>query len=69
MFLYQYFRKGNKGFLAIFVPAQLLVSNDKEFEGNAILRHKLEHLLEICYAFSKARIEFRIFFCHVVYIL
>ena len=68
MLLYQYFREGDKGFLAIFVPAKLLIRNNKELKGNAILRHKLEHLLKIRHAFGKARIKFR-FFCHTKDIL
>ena len=62
--LYQYLCEGNKRFLRIFVPVELLVCDYKKFKGYAILRHKLEHLLKIRHAFGKARIKFR-FFRHI----
>ena len=64
MLLYQYLCKRYKGFLAIFMPAKLLIRDNKELKGNAILRHKLEHLLKIRYALGKACIKFR-FFRHI----
>ena len=64
MLLYQYLCKGDKGFLAIFMPAKLLIRDNKELKGDAILRHKLEHLLKIRHAFGKSRVEFR-FFRHI----
>ena len=46
------------------MPAKLFIRDNEEFKGNAILRHKLEHLLEICNTFLKTCIKFW-FVCHV----
>ena len=62
---YQYFCKRNESFLPIFMSAKLLIRDNEKFKSDAILRHKLEHLLEICHAFGKSRIKFR-FFCRFI---
>ena len=51
------FLQGHERLLPVVVAPELVIGDDKELERRAILRHNLEHLLEIGDSLREARVE------------
>ena len=65
LFLQEDARQRNERLALLNGFADLPVGHAKKFQGGAVFRHHLQHLLEVGYALFKLGIEFGRFFCHI----